>query len=443
MVVFRLTFIAQSASYNSNHSKAINISENNTPADILPSVPRFIPTTIDNMSAKSSLSPTSLRMRISVTPEPLAHLETSKRPQRYIAQQAAQIITQQLTMKSPSKSPGKSPRQMEMLRQRSETTRGRPRGARNTGAGRGGSGGVPASRSTSSSSRGGRGRGRAPHIIPLPAAAMFEFGRMQPMGGIQDKLQGTVYDFDNDEDSASSVGDLKSMRDRGRLLESRQQHQPESYRMHDASETLKFATANNHKMARMVYGSEVRDLRPPSVSPNHANNLAIAQNLPSAASQAAPMEIDPAIPVDMRTYGNVEHIASQQLPHKLRMTYDYQQQSYTKVAISPYSVTNRTAEDNDADEQPDQLIYAPVTTLSKGTSSKAVASASTSADDFSGAHSNAHSWRKSHLNRYVVVVVFFFCICSNAPLNREQFFSIRAKLAATSATLFEMKSRPA
>lgn len=219
------------------------------------------------------------------------------------------------------------------------------------------------------------------------------------MGGIQDKLQGTVYDFDNDEDSASSVGDLKSMRDRGRTLDTRHQHQPESYRLHDVSESLKFATANNHKLSRMVYGSEVRDLRPPSVSPNHANNMAITQNLPSAASQAAPMDIDPAIPVDMRTYGNLEHSATQPLPHKLRMTYDYQQQSYTKVGISPYSTSNRPTADNEADEQPDQE-YAAAATSSKGSSSKAVASASTSVDDCSGAHSNAHSWRKSHISRY-------------------------------------------
>lgn len=392
----------QSAAYNSNHSKAMHMPESSTPADLLPNMARYIPTTMDNSSAKSSLSPNSLRMRISVTPEPLAHTEssTSKRPQRYNAQQAAQIITQQLTMKSPGKSPGKSPRQMEMLRQRSETTRGRPRGARNSGTGRGGSA-ASASRSTSTSARGGRGRGRAQNIVPMPNM-MYSFAQMQPIGGIQDKLQGTVYDFDNDEDSASSVGDLKSMRDRGRSLEARHQHQPESYRLHDASESLKFATANNHKMSRMVYGSEVRDLRPPSVSPIHTNNLAITQNLPSAASQATPLDIDPAIPVDMRTYGNIEHSATQPLPHKLRMTYDYQQQSYTKVGISPYSASNRTTAENDADDQPDQ-DYAAAATSSKGSTSKTVTSASTSADDYS----SVNSWRKSHLNRYFVI--FFFC----------------------------------
>lgn len=169
-----------------------------------------------------------------------------------------------------------------------------------------------------------------------------------------------------------------------------QQQQPDPYRPHDASESLKFATANNHKMSRMVYGSEVRDLRPPSVSPNHANNLAIAQNLPSAANQAPP-HIDPAIPVDMRTYGISEPPIEPIHPHKLRMTYDYQQQSYTKVAISAYSLTNRPPVQQDVAEHPDRDF---VTSL-KGNSSKAVTNAGT--EDYM----NAHSWRKSHLSRYL------------------------------------------
>lgn len=159
--------VQQTAAYNSNHAKAMHISESTTAADLLPHIPRYMATTVESSSAKSNLSPTSLRMRISVTPEPSEH--SSKRPQRYNAQQAAQSITQQLTMKSPGKSPGKSPRQMEMLRQRSEATRGRPRGGRNAGAGRG-----AASRSTSTSR--GRGRGRAVHTVPMPV--MYDFARM-------------------------------------------------------------------------------------------------------------------------------------------------------------------------------------------------------------------------------------------------------------------------
>lgn len=410
--------VQQPPAYNSNHAKVMHISETATAADLLPNIPRYMATTVEGSSAKSNLSPTSLRMRISVTPEPSEN--SSKRPQRYNAQQAAQNITQQLTMKSPGKSPGKSPRQMEILRQRSEATRGRPRGARNAGAGRG-----AASRSTSSSR--GRGRGRAAHIVPMPV--MYDFARMvswpillfslffssfnsnpfnscvflrsfcafskikQSMaaGTIQDKLQGTVYDFDNDEDSASSVGDLKSMRDRGRSLELRQ-NPPESYRPQDTTETLKFATANNHKLSRMVYGSEVRDIQPPPVSPNRTNNMAIAQSLPLAANQP-PIHIDSSIPVDMRTYGTAEPNAPQPIhPHKLRMTYDYQQQSYTKVAVSAYSMAVQ-----DPDEPTNRDYAAPL----KGNSSKAVPNTGT--DDYM----NAHSWRKSHLNRYLNIKFFF------------------------------------
>lgn len=100
---------------------------------------------------------------ISVAPEINTLENSSKRPTRFNAQQAAQTITQQLTMKSPGKSPGKSPRQMEMLRQKSESTRGRPRGARNTTGSRG------AANRTATSSR-GRGRGRATHVVPIPNA---------------------------------------------------------------------------------------------------------------------------------------------------------------------------------------------------------------------------------------------------------------------------------
>lgn len=100
---------------------------------------------------------------ISAAPEINTLENSSKRPTRFNAQQAAQTITQQLTMKSPGKSPGKSPRQMEMLRQKSESTRGRPRGARNTTGSRG------AANRTATSSR-GRGRGRATHVVPIPNA---------------------------------------------------------------------------------------------------------------------------------------------------------------------------------------------------------------------------------------------------------------------------------
>lgn len=93
-----------------------------------------------------------------VTPDRSVSLEqTSKRPTRYNAQ------TVQIALKSPSKSPGKSPRQMEIVRQKSESTRGRSRGARNSSVGRGA---AAAANRMPVSSR-GRGRNRAPLVVPI------------------------------------------------------------------------------------------------------------------------------------------------------------------------------------------------------------------------------------------------------------------------------------
>lgn len=70
------------------------------------------------------------------------------------------VQTVQSALKSPSKSPGKSPRQMEIVRQKSESLRGRSRGARSSSVARG------STRIPSISSR-GRGRGRAPLVVPI------------------------------------------------------------------------------------------------------------------------------------------------------------------------------------------------------------------------------------------------------------------------------------
>lgn len=95
------------------------------------------------------------------TPDRIAVDQSTKRPTRYNAQAI------QTTLKSPGKSPGKSPRQMEIVRQKSESGRGRSRGARNSsGSGRG-----SANRSTATSR--GRGRGRTPHAVPISKFLLF------------------------------------------------------------------------------------------------------------------------------------------------------------------------------------------------------------------------------------------------------------------------------
>lgn len=89
-----------------------------------------------------------------MTPDRNAVEQTSKRPTRCNTQQNAQI-----SLKSPSKSPGKSPRQMEIVRQKSESSRGR-RGARNTNVNRATTNRIPIAPR-------GRGRGRASIVVPM------------------------------------------------------------------------------------------------------------------------------------------------------------------------------------------------------------------------------------------------------------------------------------
>lgn len=97
---------------------------------------------------------TSIVVEKQSTPDRIASEQASKRPTRYNAHAV------QATLKSPGKSPGKSPRQMEIVRQKAESTRGRSRGARNASGGRG------AANRAAATSR-GRGRGRAPHVVQI------------------------------------------------------------------------------------------------------------------------------------------------------------------------------------------------------------------------------------------------------------------------------------
>lgn len=232
-----------------------------------------------------------------VTPpaaSPVNASPSSKRPQRYNAQQAAISITQQLTAKSPNKSPGKSPRQMEMVRQKAESNRGRSRAPRapNTGA---------RARNASGTTGRGRGRGRNAHVSQIPNA-LLELNSL-PGGDIHNKLQGTVYDLDFDEDE--NVENLKSLRDhRRKSIDCRQ----ESFRARDASQSPKFPPVTiNQKTQRMVFGpSDIRDLRPPSPINHNATNMAPPTTISSAAIPTATSmhEMHPVMPgpVDMRTY---------------------------------------------------------------------------------------------------------------------------------------------
>lgn len=71
-------------------------------------------------------------------------------------------------------------------------------------------------------------------------------------GTIHNKLQGTVYDLDFDEDlkCGDNMENLKSMRERRRSIDYR--HQTESFRSRDASESPKIATTtSNQKIGKL------------------------------------------------------------------------------------------------------------------------------------------------------------------------------------------------
>lgn len=147
-------------------------------------------------------------------------------------------------------------------------------------------------------------------------------------GTIHNKLQGTVYDLDFDEDlkCGDNVENLKSMRERRRSIDYR--HQSDSYRSRDASESPKFAaTANSQKIGKLsgkrrtkvqideqicvhlgekpvpAWRTDVRDLRPPSA---HDVNAVISLPNPATAAQPPMHTIEPVMPgpVDMRTYNS-------------------------------------------------------------------------------------------------------------------------------------------
>lgn len=223
-------------------------------------------------------SPSAMPIAASATVAP------SKRSQRNNVPPAA--VTP-VSIKSPSKSPGKSPRQMEMVRQRSESGRGRARAPRNSNASGRGRG--------AASGRARGGRGRTAHVMPLPNA-LLELNSVAST--IHNKLQGTVYDLDFDEDFTENVENLKSMRDhRRRSIDCRQ--------VRDASQSPKFPAINNQK--RMVFTpSDIRELRPPSPI-RHDPSAVITTTPPSITNVTPPMHsMQPVMPgpVDMRTYNS-------------------------------------------------------------------------------------------------------------------------------------------
>ena len=184
-------------------------------------------------------------------------------------------VTSQLMNKSPAKSsPGKSPRQ-EIQPRQSGPNRGRGDAHK-----RGASGSKSSTKSQlSNRGRGSRGRGRG-------RGSAHHHNDYDFMGAntIHNKLVGTVYDLDFDDDiSNDNMADLKSMRERRKSVDLHEK----KFDSFSSPRSPKFASPRNR----------FADLKPPSPIGDNGTK--------SEASLAFP-DVTPVLPgpVDMRTYNN-------------------------------------------------------------------------------------------------------------------------------------------
>lgn len=260
-----------------------------TPEEV-PASPASIP--VSTTSVVNSTSPatdTSTKSVPSTQPGKKSPSKPTRTSARFMSQQS----------KSPSKSPGKSPRQQEASK---SSGRGKEGGKR---------GGKVVSRGSYSQNRGrgrGRGRGRNNHM---------QHSDLEFMGSntIHNKLVGTVYDLDFDDDiNNDNMGDLRAMRERRRSTDIHDRKSESSYLSRDSSQSPKFTspshTQHSGKLSRTSYSADLRDLRPPTP----ISDLNLSKNITSPISAIAPVEEhrtfpdigQPVLPgpVDMRTYNS-------------------------------------------------------------------------------------------------------------------------------------------
>lgn len=188
---------------------------------------------------------------------------------------SARFISQQ---KSPNKSPGKSPRQDTSTKQNS-IGRGRGENKRNSTRG-------------AQSGRGrGRGRGR-PRNTPQHIET--------DTNTIHNKLIGTVYDLDFDDDiSNENMTDLKAMRERRKSVDIHERKSELS------SHILKDSSQITSPQSKTRYNSDLRSLRPPTPT-NIVTDQTPVLPPPEEPVRTFPDIVQPVLPgpVDMRTYNS-------------------------------------------------------------------------------------------------------------------------------------------
>lgn len=252
-----------------------------TPTSEVPSSPAVSNTTPNATSQLSSPSP-------SIKSSSSAGKKSPSKPTRTSAR-----VTSQLS-KSPSKSPGKSPRQ-EVVKQ-SGITRVRGESKKNSLK----SGG---SRNTQAQIRGrGRGRGRGRSHV--------QHNDFDYMGTntIHNKLVGTVYDLDFDDDiSGGNMTDLKSMRERRKSIDVHERKSDTASSTKDSSSSPKFTSPahSSHKSTRS-YNADLRDLRPPTPVDDLRSKATESPSVENSKPHIFPDIVQPVLPgpVDMRTYNS-------------------------------------------------------------------------------------------------------------------------------------------
>ncbi|KAG5329422.1 RNO protein, partial [Acromyrmex charruanus] len=188
------------------------------------------------------------------------------------------------------KSPGKSPRQ--------ETTKSAP-------SSRGRSRNSKGSQHSSYRNRGrGRGRGRGRNN-QNPSIAMVPMSNaLHNDDSIQNKLVGTVYDFDSDEDSANetNIADLRTMRERKKstdVNEKNRASEPLGGMANDGSIQSHLSSPTLHTTKKYA-----DDKKLASPAAHHDHQAAIAKSESSTHQFAdTVMPLLPG-PVDMRTYNS-------------------------------------------------------------------------------------------------------------------------------------------
>lgn len=128
----------------------------------------------------------------------------------------------------------------------------------------------------------GRGRGHAVHTD-------FDYGASNT---IHNKLVGTVYDLDFDDDITNEMGDLKAMRERRKSAD-----------VHERKSELREPESPTHKSRS--YAADLRDLRPPTPIQEEAKD---ASPLPPEPQSFPDIVVQPVLPgpVDMRTYNSFD-----------------------------------------------------------------------------------------------------------------------------------------